>query len=250
MKLQCLQVLLVVFLLLHLLFIQNSPVINGTPTGYSHDVWVGVDIAYYNLTEFKAEVDKVSAYTNLIVIGTTGITNNITLLDETCQYLYDQGLAFIIYVRNIRASQTQWFQNASTKWGDHFLGLYSAADEYGGKQLDLNELRAVWNAENYTDAAEQYVANLTGNLKRTTRYFDASVTFPLFFSDYALYWFDYKAGCDTSIFAEFGWNYSRQLNVALCRGAATFQNRDWGVMITWTFTHPPTLNLVNNCTET
>jgi hypothetical protein len=41
------------------------------------------------------------------------------------------------------------------------------------------------------------------------------------------------------IFAEFGWNYSRQLNVALCRGAATAQNKEWGVMITWTYNHPP-----------
>jgi hypothetical protein len=53
-----------------------------------------------------------------------------------------------------------------------------------------------------------------------------------------LYWFDYKAGYDT-IFAEFGWNYSRQLNVALCRGAATVQNKDWGVIITWTYNNPP-----------
>ena len=31
----------------------------------------------------------------------------------------------------------------------------------------------------------------------------------------------------------------RQLNVALCRGAATVQNKDWGVMIAWTYTQPP-----------
>jgi hypothetical protein len=62
----------------------------------------------------------------------------------------------------------------------------------------------------------------------------------LFTSDYALYWFDYKAHYDT-VFAEFGWNYSRHLNVALCRGAANVQNREWGVMITWTYTQPPYL---------
>jgi hypothetical protein len=60
----------------------------------------------------------------------------------------------------------------------------------------------------------------------------------LFTSDYALYWFDYKGGYDT-LFAEFGWNYSRQLNIALCRGAAAIQNKDWGVMISWTYTEPP-----------
>jgi hypothetical protein len=41
------------------------------------------------------------------------------------------------------------------------------------------------------------------------------------------------------ILAQFGWNYSRQLNVALCRGAARVQNKEWGVMITWTYNNPP-----------
>jgi hypothetical protein len=41
------------------------------------------------------------------------------------------------------------------------------------------------------------------------------------------------------IFGEFGWNYSRQLNVALCRGAATVQNKDWGAIMLWTYTVPP-----------
>ena len=50
--------------------------------------------------------------------------------------------------------------------------------------------------------------------------------YPLFASDYAFYWYDYQVGYDT-IFAEFGSNYSQQLNVALCRGAATVQNKTW-----------------------
>ncbi|MCK5628813.1 hypothetical protein KAI12_05035, partial [Candidatus Bathyarchaeota archaeon] len=49
---------------------------------------------------------------------------------------------------------------------------------------------------------------------------------------------DYKAGYDV-VLAEFGWNYSRQLNVALCRGAATVLNKEWGVIIAWTYETPP-----------
>jgi len=65
----------------------------------------------------------------------------------------------------------------------------------------------------------------------------------LFTSDYGLYWFDYLAGYDT-VFAEYGWNsgwedYSRQLNAALVRGAATALNKDWGIMITWAYRQPP-----------
>jgi hypothetical protein len=67
-----------------------------------------------------------------------------------------------------------------------------------------------------------------------------STNYQLFTSDYALYWFDYKAGYD-AVFAEFGWNYSRQLNAALCRGAATVQNKEWGAIILWTYTAPPYL---------
>jgi hypothetical protein len=60
----------------------------------------------------------------------------------------------------------------------------------------------------------------------------------LFTSDYALYHFDYSAGYDV-VLAQLGWNYSRQLSIALCRGAATAQNKDWGVIITWAYTVPP-----------
>ena len=60
----------------------------------------------------------------------------------------------------------------------------------------------------------------------------------MFTADYALYWFDYEAGYDV-VLAEFGWNYSRQLNIALCMGVATVQNKEWGVIVTWTYDGPP-----------
>ena len=71
-----------------------------------------------------------------------------------------------------------------------------------------------------------------------TKNFAYPTEYQLFTSDYALYWYDYEAGYNT-VFAEFTMNYSRSLNIALCRGAATVQNKDWGVMITWTYTQPP-----------
>jgi hypothetical protein len=199
------------------------------------EVYVGVDLAYANLPAIENQIDQMSSYTNLIVIGSTGITYT-SQLNNVCQYICDKGLYFILYTEN--APPLQWLQNAINKWGNHFLGLY-AYDEPGGKQVDrYKDQMAVRQATNYTDAANQYnnLINLAlGDIKRN---YDNSTNVPLFSSDYALYWFDYKAGYDT-IFAEFGWNYSRQLNVALVRGAATVQNKDWGVMITWTYTSPP-----------
>jgi hypothetical protein len=63
---------------------------------------------------------------------------------------------------------------------------------------------------------------------------------PAFTSDYALYWFDYLAGYDT-VFVELGWNHSTTQQIALGRGAANIQGKDWGAIITWTYQHPPYL---------
>jgi hypothetical protein len=199
------------------------------------DVFVGVDVAYDDVEGIKMLVDEISSYTNLFVIGSTGITYNVTKVDETCQYVYDKGLSFIIYTA--RPPQTQWLEDAKNRWGDQFLGLY-AFDEVGGRQLDLYEYRPVWEADNYTHAANQFVSNVTMALDWVTWNHTSSVNFPLFTSDYALYWFDYKAGYDV-VLAQFGWNYSRELNVALCRGAATVQNKSWGAIITWTYNDTP-----------
>lgn len=195
------------------------------------DVFVGVDVAYADLPSIKNLVDETSSYTNTFVIGSTGITNNLTMLDEICQYLYDKGMYFMIYWE--MPPETD-FESYKKRWGDSFLGFY-VHDEIGGRQLDHYEYRFVNEADNYTDAASQFIGGVNSLLKD---HYGKSPNFDLFMSDYALYWFDYKAGFDT-IFAEFVWNYSRQLNVALNRGAATVQNKDWGVMITWKYNRPP-----------
>ena len=62
-----------------------------------------------------------------------------------------------------------------------------------------------------------------------------------FTSDYALYWFDYLVGYDV-ILAQFGWNHTIEQDIAAVRGAANLQNKDWGVIITWKYNHPPYLD--------
>jgi len=205
------------------------------------DVFVGIDIAYNNYTEIKSLIDEVNAYTNLLIIGCTAITYNQTLLNEICEYLHEKNMSFIIYRDWLRRNSTEWFsfwvENAKTRWGDKFLGFYYS-DELGGKQLDRHEHLTVNQAVDAHDAAEQFTETVSSQLRRFKLTYNSSTSIPLLTSDYALYWFDYKAGYDT-VLAEFGWNYSRQLNVALCRGAANLQNKEWGVMITWTYTKPP-----------
>jgi hypothetical protein len=202
------------------------------------DLFFGIDAAYEDMNEVKRLVDEVSSYTNVFVLGCTGITHNLTRLDEMCQYIYDKGMYVIIYSEHT-APTTEWLEEAKAKWSDKFLGFY-AYDEVGGWQLDFYDLRPVFEADNYTDAANQFEGNMNRILDWYTRSYTNSTKYPLFTSDYALYWFDYKGGYDT-VFAEFGWNYSRQLNIALCRGAATMKGKDWGAIITWTYTEPPYL---------
>jgi len=214
----------------------------------SSEVFVGIDVAYDNVAEIKLLVDEIRPYINTIVIGSTGITHNFTKLDEICQYIYDREMYFMIFAHpiydpNELLIQCQWVLDAKPRWGEYFLGLY-AYDEPGGRQLDNASFKVVkdedWFAKDWADAADKYVSQLKFILNHTIEDQMCGAYLPLFTSDYALYWFDYKAGYDV-VFAEFGWNYSRTLNVALCRGAANIQNKGWGVMITWTYTQPPYL---------
>ncbi len=214
------------------------------------DVFVGIDVAYDDVAEIKLLVDEIKPYTNTIIIGSSGITFDVAKLDDVCQYVYDRGFYFMIFAHplgepNELVIQCQWVLDAKPRWGEHFLGLY-AFDEPGGRQLDNASYRIVsegWVADNYknwTEAADKYVNTAFIYLHHMIEDQMGGLDLTLFTSDYALYWFDYKAQYDV-VFAEFGWNFSRTINVALDRGAANIQNRDWGVMITWEYTQPPYL---------
>ena len=221
-------------LFIAVIFFQQLFFVNVPFTAELPDVYVGIDVAYDDFSAIKDLIDDVNSFTNLFVIGCTGITYDERKLDETCQYLFDRDFFFIIYSEI--SPRTQWIETAQNKWGDRFLGFY-AFDEVGGRQLDRSEL-IVKQADNFADASNEFDLRMTGWLNWFTRNYPNSVSPTLFTSDYALYWFDYKAGYDV-LLAQFGWNYSRQLNVALCRGAAEVQNRSWGVIITWTYNSPP-----------
>ena len=219
-------VLIVALILLNFVFLDKFPIED------SPDFYVGVSVAYANQSKIMKLIDQISPYTNIFGIGSTGISYDETTLDETCQFLYDRDFSFIIYTE--RRFQYQWFKDAKNKWNNRFLGYYFW-DENAGKQLD-NDLMAVEEADNFTDAGDQFVYRLNRALQFMN--YTSSSNFSLFTSDYALYWFDYKAGYDV-VLAQLGWNYSRQLNLALCRGASTVQGKEWGVIITWTYNHPP-----------
>jgi hypothetical protein len=274
---------LVLLLLVSLVLIQSMPStpVNGTSPG----VYVGIDAAYDNET-ITALIDEVSSYTNLFIVGCTAITENESMLNSICQYLYDKGMSFIIYqdvpvgyYQNSRLPINQtlplnatnspyppstnltrpeqgqpynftrpimtntvsnWTATAKDQWGTHFLGIYYI-DELAGRQLDLDRgWVEVRNATDCTDAANQFNRAVSSSIDWIRSGYSDGTDVSLFSSDYALYQFDYAAGYDV-ILAQLGWNYSRQLNIALCRGAATVADKDWGVIVTWEYTEPPYL---------
>ncbi len=209
------------------------------------EFYVGVEFAYSdNVDDLKALVDKVKDYTNLLVLGAVQMSFNQTALTESCDYMYDAELSFIILFTDTTlysSDQTPavWIVEARQKYGDKFLGVYRY-DEPGGNQLDQGRSRLISRDNvaaigNYSNAAKHFVNNLHAHLEPYLAVCDRVYT-----SDYGLYWFDYEAGYNT-VFAEFGANHSRPLTIGLCRGAATAQNKSWGTIVTWTYNEIPYL---------
>lgn len=219
---------------------------------------VGVEYALSesSIEGCKALVDRVKNFTNLFVIDSLDIALDYDSLNEVADYVYDSGLYFIVFYISLHEEETFndngtlrterflrynyyphiWIAQAKEKYGDKFLGVYTM-DEPGGNQMDSGSFQLVKEAENPTEAAETFVDLLYGHIEYYL-YAEECEGITVMTSDYGLYWYDYEAGYDT-VLVEFAWNHSRPLNVALCRGAANMHNKDWGVMITWTYNFPP-----------
>jgi hypothetical protein len=207
------------------------------------EFFFGVSFGQQTVEEAKAMIDKVKNYTNFFLINNWGLVtkDNETALNEVCDYAAEAGLKFIVFFDLISRVAYDWHQDwvdkAKTRWGDKFLGVH-LRDELGGKQIDdAPNNKSVAEAADYSDAASRFVYNITSSNSMV----DAkSRGIPMFISDYALYWFDYLSGYDT-VLVELGWNHSTPEHIALCRGAANMQGKDWGAIIVWTYREPPYL---------
>lgn len=234
-------VFLIVFGLIIALFIVDSPskqVVNKP------DVFVGVEVAYGDENAVYTVANAVLGYANLIVLGSLKVTQDTEALTRVCNFLFQKGFYFIIYVGFAnngfvppRGPDARFFDMAAEKYGDKLLGGYFF-DEVGGKQIDKVE-QPVDYARNNGDAAIKFVCAVGYPLTRTTGYY-SPCQITRFTSDYALYWYDYVAGYNV-VFTEFVGNQSREIAVALCRGAAKTMNQSWGTIITWKYGQPPFL---------
>jgi hypothetical protein len=215
--------------------------------GSREKFFFGVTHGSNSTSEAKLLIDKVKDYTNLFVVASWDISINENALNEVCNYAVDAGMSVIVYFDFLPFESYPWLpgwlETAKERWGEKFLGIY-LYDEPGGNQIDTNQWQpgqsariAMENATDYSDAANRFVTSIASSYS-WQELNSLNITIPVVTSDYALYWFDYLAGYDT-IFVELGWNASTIQQIALCRGAANVQGKDWGAIITWTYSEQP-----------
>lgn len=203
----------------------------------SPDIFIGMDIGYGDEQIAIKLIDEVDDYVNLIVLGSLELTKDTEALTRVCEYLYEKDLYFIIFVSFAehgyippRGPDADFFVKAIQRWGDKFLGVY-LFDEVGGRLIDNDHSIDMTNATNYNEAASLYTHHLYWFLGNVTEYYQPA-QYPLFISDFALYWYNYIGGYNC-VFCQFLGNDIRQIATGLCRGAAKTLNKTWGVMITW-----------------
>lgn len=163
-------------------------------------------------------------------------------------------------------------QRWTEMWGTKFLGIYYN-DEPGGIQLDASWRRFYeYVGENLSqvdfpaaqaleDIRLKLLNYINNGTKPTPDDYDLEANFFMqnvimgdpgienltaanitsFTSDYGLYWWDYMGGYNV-MFAELGWNASVAEQIALVKGAARMQDKEWGTMITWKYDDPPYLD--------
>ena len=223
--------------------------------------YVGVAFCGNTTAEARLLIDKVKGYTNLLVLQSGPVSKNETATNEICDYAVQAGLNIVVYfgdldprvLTNETSWRVDWITSARERWGNLLLGVYYY-DEPGGIYLDCNWKETIKafvsnstydsfvSSRDYDLAAEHFI----GNIKRDPGCLLLKANnLPIFVSDYALYWFDYLAGYDV-VFAQVGWNHSLPQDIALLRGAARMQNKDWGAIIGWKYTVPPYLDTGEN----
>lgn len=207
---------------------------------------MGVDIGFGDENDVYTVVNALEGKANLIILGSLDVTKDTAKLIRVCDFLHEKGFYFIVYVgyRPMifppAGPNSTFVQTAVARWGSRYLGMY-IFDEPGGKQLDYSLTsgdKIVARADNVSDAAIHYVMGVNGFLLLYHDFYYNADNMRLFTSDYGLYWDDYLSGYDV-VFGEFTGNNSRQLTIAMTRGAASCLGKEWGVMITWKYMQPP-----------
>jgi hypothetical protein len=137
-------------------------------------------------------------------------------------------------------------------WGHHFVSntqqvlmdnLYTMQN--GTSRISQEETFQQVQSRNpipdYGTAEKLFLSRTSRPINNLRSQCNVSISdFPVFTSDYGLYWWDYKSGYDV-VLAQLGWNNSINQEIALVRGAANMQGKTWGTILTWKYTQAPYL---------
>jgi hypothetical protein len=217
-----------------------------TEAASSAKCYVGVAFCGNTSAEARLLIDRVKDYTNLLVVQSGPVSKNETATNEVCDYAVAAGLKIIVYfgdlnprvLTNETSWRVDWVNTARQRYNGSLLGVYYY-DEPGGIWLGTdwsgNYSRFVPSNATYDSIASRFIRGF--QIDRGTILLKNN-SLPIFVSDYALYWFDYLSGYDT-VLSQVGWNRSMPQDIAMVRGAATLQKKQWGVIIGWKYNSPP-----------
>jgi hypothetical protein len=116
----------------------TSPSPTLEPVADKKPFYVGVTYCGNSTFEAQQLIDKVKTYTNLFVVQSGPLMNNLPALEEICDYATNANLSIMVYFsRNgdARNVYRDFLAEAQNRWSDRFLGVYFN-DEPGGKMID------------------------------------------------------------------------------------------------------------------
>ncbi|HJW65478.1 MAG TPA: hypothetical protein VJ507_01715, partial [Candidatus Bathyarchaeia archaeon] len=227
-------------------------ILSQSQTVNAEKPYVGVAFCGNTTAEAELLIDRVKGYMNLLVLQSGPVSWNETATNEICDYAVQAGLSIVVYfgdlnprvLTNETSWRIDWVNSARQRWGEQLLGVYYY-DEPGGLWTDTDWSKfpkAFAPNSTYDSVAERFIR---GFKRDPGAVLLKNNSIPIFVSDYALYWFDYLSGYDV-VLAEVGWNHSLRQDIALLRGAARLQNKDWGVIIGWKYSVPPYMDTGEN----
>ena len=223
----------------------------------------GINPISSNLTAVKEICDyAVNAGLNIIVnlgtyINRTDWQSKVTFLNDSRQIYGDKFLG-AYYDDEPAGIPLDWDWN--TYWTKNSTLFSGATNPLTLRdihyKIQMSEITGV-QPDNYTMESEwvnQLIERNRGHISLSQN------NIQTFTSDYALYWYDYLGGYDT-LFAQIGQNQTlnpqttyepsfqssnEQTSLALLRGAASIQNKEWGAVVTWKYNQPPYLDSGQN----
>ena len=106
------------------------------PANKDAEFYVGVTFGGDQVSDAKQLIDKVKTYTNLFVLLSGEMQDNINEINEVGDYAVASGLHFMVYFGTDKAYlMNTWLEAYDGHWNSSFLGFYFG-DELAGKMLD------------------------------------------------------------------------------------------------------------------